>query len=145
MLVAVDIEKAIVLWSLPHPNPMKMSLQQLRSSFPKNFLQLELQGGTVLTIQTWRSSWEISHKKPLRIWDFGENLLQELDWDVWYFIILKTSEKRSTNMHFVCVLAHQEWKAARGSTIFHPYLGSFACMKDGANGCLASTSNLGKR
>lgn len=78
MLVAVDIEEAIVLWSLPHPNPMKIRLKQLRSSFPKNFLQLELQGGTVLTIQTWRSSWEISHSKPWRIWDFGENLLQEL-------------------------------------------------------------------
>ena len=45
-------------------------------------------------------------------------------------------------MHLLCVLAHQEWKAARGSTIFHPYLGSFACMKDGEKGCLASTSNL---
>lgn len=141
MLVAVDIEKAIVLWSLPHPNPMKMSLQQLRSSFPKNFLQLELQGGTVLTIQTWRSSWEISHRKPLRIWDFGENLLQEL-LNHTCFIILKTSEKRSTNMHLLCVLAHQEWKAARGSIIFHPSLGSFACMKDGEKGRLESTSNL---
>lgn len=45
-------------------------------------------------------------------------------------------------MHLLCVLAHQEWKAARGSTIFHPYLGSFACMKNAAKGCLASTSNL---
>lgn len=113
MLVAVDIEEAIVLWSLPHPNPMKMRLQQLRSSFPKNFLQLELQGRTVLSIQTWRSSWEISHRTPWRIWDLGRIYCKN-SWTIWLGCVilhhLKQLLKKDqpTCTYYVYLLARSE-------------------------------------